>query len=183
MKMDDLNEVTQKMKIGDRLIFKYQFQKWKGEENLTIPGQQYLKPKCISSNTSDEMDALPSVREILNQHKIGCSIIEHYQQLQILTEKQRNMLLNIIVDYFYAKNITMTLQISYGLEKQIIKLFPKEKLEFYRSERRGKLYIKYHNCKNKMKFSEVDLPSSCNTLDKPAQLGNTDSNKKQYTHF
>ncbi|KAI8122026.1 hypothetical protein CVS40_6962, partial [Lucilia cuprina] len=143
MRSDDLNDVTQKMKIGDRLIFKYNFEHWKSENGFTSPAHKYLKhhreytssSSCLSSQSSDEMDSLPTVLEILKQHQVGINIMEQYEKIQLLNEQHRIMIMNIIVEHFFSKNIIMTLKISYRLENEILKLFPNEKLEYYRSER------------------------------------------------
>ncbi|XP_046806128.1 uncharacterized protein LOC124419713 [Lucilia cuprina] len=172
MRSGDLNDVTQKMKIGDRLIFKYNFEHWKFENGFTSPAHKYLKHhreytsslSCLSSQSSDEMDSLPTVLEILKQHQVGINIMEQYEKIQLLNEQHRIMIMNIIVEHFFSKNIIMTLQISYRLKNEILKLFPNEKLEYYRSERRGRLYVKYHNNKGKLKMFQT-VPSSNKILD------------------
>ncbi|XP_037821478.1 uncharacterized protein LOC119610378 [Lucilia sericata] len=173
MRNDDIDEVTKKIKIGDRLIFKYQFENWKDENCTPSLARRYMKQSSdntssssfLSSQSSDEMDSTPAVIDILKQHKVGCNIVEQYEKLQLLTEHQRIIIMNIIVEYFYSRNITMTLQISYRLEKEILKIFPREKLEFYRTERRGRIYIKYHNNKNKLKMYENEAKSSTAVLE------------------
>ncbi|XP_067638070.1 uncharacterized protein [Eurosta solidaginis] len=48
-------------------------------------------------------------------------------------------------------DIHMSLQSSYCLEGEILEIFPNEKLSFYRTEKRGKLYTKFCNMKKSIK--------------------------------
>lgn len=181
LRIDDLKYITDKLKIGDQLTFKYNFEHWKSENSFTSPAHKYLKQysdntsssSCLSSQSSDEMDSLPNVVEILKQHQVGINIMDHYEKLHILNEQRRVMIMNIIVEYFFSKNIAMTLQTSYRLEKEILKIFPNERLEYYRTERRGRLYIKYHNNKGKLKLFQTDSPSTNKVRDSKNKFGNT----------
>ncbi|BFF94614.1 centrosome-associated zinc finger protein CP190-like [Drosophila madeirensis] len=59
-----------------------------------------------------------------------------------LTRSLRNKLTKMIVNYFLTRKINMTLQQSYALERDVVRLFPDEKLEQWRSNGKtaGTLY-------------------------------------------
>ncbi|XP_058985200.1 uncharacterized protein LOC109612655 [Musca domestica] len=75
----------------------------------------------------------------------------------------------------------MSLQESYNLEKQIIEMFPNEKLHSYRTDRRGKLYVKYNNMKRNhiyQKDRDVNSPKAS----KPADYIVSEENAKEIIH-
>ncbi|SPP82044.1 centrosome-associated zinc finger protein CP190-like isoform X2 [Drosophila guanche] len=59
-----------------------------------------------------------------------------------LTRSLRNKLTKMIVNYFLSRKINMTLQQSYALERDVVRLFPDEKLDHWRSNGKtaGTLY-------------------------------------------
>ncbi|KAI8120470.1 hypothetical protein CVS40_8289, partial [Lucilia cuprina] len=164
MSVNDLFEITQQMKIGDKIIFKYNLQKWRAENNIPIMNQQTLSdsqesktvssPFSLSQSSCSEFEFQNSkiiVLDILKQHTSGCNILEYYEKIHLITEEQRSCLINIIVEHFESKNLQMSLQTSYEIERQILQIFQSEKLEYYRTERRGKIYV---NSRNFFKYCE-----------------------------
>lgn len=164
---DDLPELTKNMKIGDKFMFKYHFEKWRANSAGVHPrSPPPAAAGAISSSSSSqsgqsdgeaekakekekEKEKIKTI-DILKQHNQGCLIMESYKKTEKITEEQRNMLINIIVQHFETKNIKMTMQISRRIEEEILKLFPSEKIQFYRTGSRGKIYIKFHNNSKKL---------------------------------
>ncbi|XP_037937331.1 uncharacterized protein LOC119670946 [Teleopsis dalmanni] len=57
-------------------------------------------------------------------------------------------------NYFFNTSRAMTLKISYKLEQQILLMFPTEKLEYYRCDRRGKIYSRFCYLRQSLKNIE-----------------------------
>lgn len=92
--------------------------------------------------------ALISLKQILRMSGAqGQALTKYYQTHKRFTPAQRSQLLQIIVDFFDAHNYHLSLHTSHNLEWQILKMFPSEKLEYYRTEKRGKIYVKFSNKK------------------------------------
>lgn len=87
------------------------------------------------------------VLQILQAHHAGRSLLENSSKEKCLTLEKRNLIVNLIVQHFQKSNSRMSLPVSYKLENEILAMFPKEKLEYYRTERRGKIYAKFYNSK------------------------------------
>lgn len=160
MNKNALNDLTSKMHFGDKVMFKHNFDKWK--LNACLPTNDTSKStivgispsptfSCTSITENDVENPKINVMDILKQHKTGCKILEFYAKNNKITADQRAMLISIIVEYFESNDIHMYIQASYNVENQILKLFPTEKLEYYRTERRGKIYTKYNNNKRSVK--------------------------------
>lgn len=139
-----LKELT----FGDKVILRTKLAEWRSETPQSEPSPPVVEPECSRNSKLKLID-------ILNQHKNGRRILYLYKSSKDLTEEHRKMLLSIIADYFDAKSIEMDLQTSYKLEEDILRLFPTEKLEYYRTAKRGKLYLKYHNKKRSLKSFEI----------------------------
>ncbi|XP_060657749.1 uncharacterized protein LOC132792404 [Drosophila nasuta] len=78
----------------------------------------------------------------------------HNEQLDAV---QRLLLIQLICSYYEDNRLHLTLQRSHLLEREILQLFPKEQLCFYRTERRGKIYVRFTNMKrNKRIGSQRD---------------------------
>lgn len=198
---EELKELTQSWKMGDRVLFNYHFERWREEINLPIivrkapspfagehlntampsdaaelvlhnvatslnnltprstgsrsPSNRSLQSVDISPETTEKNRV--TVSEILTSHRNGHRIIEAYKKNNRLNEEQRNLVITMIGSYFDQRSYHMSLQTSYRLEKEILAMFPSEKVEFYRTERRGRIYTKYQNIKKSSKvFSDDD---------------------------
>ncbi|XP_061395806.1 uncharacterized protein LOC133331431 [Musca vetustissima] len=198
---EELKELTQSWKMGDRVLFNYHFEKWREEINLPInvrkttnsPLPEQLTSSMISHENPDFLtihmpsslnnltphstgSASPSnrslhsvdispelmdkqkitVAEILSSHRNGHRIMEAYKKNKRLNEEQRNLIITMIGSYFDQRSYHMSLQTSYRLEKEILAMFPTEKVEFYRTERRGRIYTKYQNIKKSTRVFSDD---------------------------
>ncbi|XP_017480817.1 PREDICTED: uncharacterized protein LOC108370080 isoform X1 [Rhagoletis zephyria] len=99
------------------------------------------------STETEQADTAPLLH-ILNSSGIkGNSLLEYYQQHKQLTNVHRTLLIQLIVNFFDLNEYHLSLKVSHSLEEQILKLFPTEKLECYRTEKRGKIYVKFCNMK------------------------------------
>ncbi|KAI8115812.1 hypothetical protein FF38_08355 [Lucilia cuprina] len=160
LNFDQLQELTNSFKIGEKVLFCYHFQKWREQMDRLVRSENvFNKLRTISSSISPHIRSCESncnssyvedcinAFEILKSNKIGCRIMDSYKITKTLTEDQRSLLINIIARHFNENNQHMSLQISYKLEEQILSIFPTEKNEFYRTERQGKIYAKYCNLK------------------------------------
>lgn len=153
LRFEDVGLITQKLSIGDGLTFKYCFETWKDQNNSPSDQRKIScshimgTPSTLSLSSDETEEPVVKAIDILKNHQNGRKIIEKYQKTKSLTEEHRTIIVATIVQYYDFNNISMTLQASYRLENEIIEIFPTEKLEFYRTDRRGKIYIKYHNMK------------------------------------
>ncbi|XP_037806699.1 uncharacterized protein LOC119600512 isoform X2 [Lucilia sericata] len=163
---NDLMEITQQMKIGDKILFKHNLEKWRKDRNLPVLLQQSTseaqEAQSHYSGTEVENPKV-NVLDILKLHKNGCKILKFYEKSQKISEEHRSCIMNIIVQHFESKDLHMSLQTSYQLENQILKIFPTEKLEYYRIERRGKIYSKYYNKKKLLKSLKTSESNSVTT--------------------
>lgn len=192
---NQLNELTHSWKIGDKVVFEYNFEKWRQDEirfpiyatNNITKSSMLHSPRTISTNStcssgsrspqlltntpdSDEASKF-NVLQILTYNRIGSRIIESYKKNKMLTDDQRTMVISIISKYFESNDFPMSLQTSYKLEKEILVLFPSEKIEFYRTERRGKIYSKYYNIKKSTKiFHDVENDDPTNSTQKSTNI-------------
>lgn len=134
LKPEDVKLITNKMKIGDGLTFKYNLEKWRDENNFpsldfktiyktrTFPTSS---PSLMSSQSSEEMEI--RANDILSNHINGRKIFEQYQETKLITDENRSKIINIICQYFDLNDLPMTLQTSYRLEKDILELFQLKK--------------------------------------------------------
>ncbi|XP_061400290.1 uncharacterized protein LOC133336151 [Musca vetustissima] len=153
---EHVKELTQNWRIGDKAQFIHHFTKWRHDINHPFWAECSSPPvfpkKADSCNSSDteEVDNV-NMLEILQSNKNGERVLQFYEKNKFLTDELRVFIINIAAQHFARKDAPMTLQASYKLETQILSLFPTEKLEFYRTERRGKIYVKSQNLKKQSK--------------------------------
>lgn len=178
MNRDNYDELTNKMAFGDKVIFNFHYEKWRSDSNLPVLGQKVSSackhytisspsPSSSTSSLNDEDISNPkiNVMEVLQQHKIGCKILESYEKTNDITTEHRSLLINLIVEHVQSKDIYISTQSSYDIEKQILNIFPTEKMEFYRTGRRGKIYTKYINNKKVLKsFNQTTEQSSAKEI-------------------
>lgn len=163
MSKEDFDELTNKMAFGEKVLFKYHYEKWRSDSNLPALPQKFSSnsqnslmshsPSSSTSSLNDEDTSNPKINVmlILQQHKMGSRILETYETTNKITSEHRSLLIKIIVEYFNSNDINMRTQDSYNIEKQILKIFPTEKIDFYRTGRRGKIYNRYINNKKVLK--------------------------------
>lgn len=115
-----------------------------------------------------------SASVILQSHPKGIQLLRYYEEHQTLTNAHRLMLVNLIATFFDDHNYHLSLQTSYNMERDILELFPTEQLENYRTEKRGKIYVKFCNMKRykitrektpkrKKRITSIDFGSSLET--------------------
>ncbi|XP_023297680.2 uncharacterized protein LOC111680278 isoform X1 [Lucilia cuprina] len=154
MTSNDLTEITKHMKIGDKILFKHKLDKWRKDRNLPAlvqPSTGEVQDTQFQYFGTEVENPKVNVLDILKLHKSGCKILKFYEKSQKISEEHRSCIMNIIVQHFESKDLHMSLQTSYQLENQILQIFPTEKLEYYRTERRGKIYSKFYNKKKLLK--------------------------------
>ncbi|XP_061395976.1 uncharacterized protein LOC133331608 [Musca vetustissima] len=146
------------------------------QENINIQNQEILPKYELRSATqrrfaddtmqSDNDDGSTHGGDPL-RHKIPCpynlpqilqmsgdrgiAIVKYYEQHQGFTTSQRSELIRVICDFFEEHEYNLSLQISYKLEREIFQMFPSEKLQYYRTEKRGKIYVRFVNMKRMRK--------------------------------
>ncbi|XP_036336241.1 uncharacterized protein LOC118746501 [Rhagoletis pomonella] len=192
LKFDHLKEILQTFKIGDRILFEFNFENWRNQINKPLhfhASVSTASPSCSAnfssvrsrspasspttgSNSQDfEENAFVALATILHADIKSLHVKDFYKCNNRLDDAHRNVLINIIVTYYIAKNIHMSLQVSHYLENEILSLFPNEKLNFYRTEKRGKLYTKYCYLKKSFKnrLSIIPVPEENTKADKIAR--------------
>ncbi|XP_019890975.2 uncharacterized protein LOC101895948 [Musca domestica] len=153
---EHVKELTQNWRIGDKAQFIHHFTKWRHDINHPFWAEcssPLVFPKKADSCNSSDTEEVDNVNmlEILQSNKNGERVLQFYEKNKFLTDELRVFIINIAAQHFARKDAPMTLQASYKLETQILSLFPTEKLEFYRTERRGKIYVKSQNLKKQSK--------------------------------
>ncbi|XP_075150136.1 uncharacterized protein LOC142224251 [Haematobia irritans] len=164
MNFQQLEELTMPWSLGDKFKFTIHFQRWRDEIKLPISRGYFstntrespsLSPSSAkitysqSTLESSDTEDIRNIRltDILKDHNKGRLLIEASSNKAMLTDDERQTLIHLIVQYFQKKDLQMSLTTSYQLENQILEMYPKEKLTYYRTERRGKIYAKFHNSK------------------------------------
>ncbi|XP_024890051.1 uncharacterized protein LOC112466264 [Temnothorax curvispinosus] len=109
-----------------------------------------FSPYRRSSTPSDEITMI-TLSTILNETPKGIMLIEYYKKYEKFDDEQRSLLINTCANFFEKNNIKMSMADSYRLEKEILERFPTQKLECYRTGKRGKLYTKLANLKSSFK--------------------------------
>lgn len=184
MNFQQLEELTISWILGDKFLFTFHFQKWREELNLPVSMQHNSKnmlnpstsstmssPKTGNSQStldSSDVDDAPVARlvDILREHHSGKVLLETSSTEKLLTDEERQLIISLIAQHFHKNNLPMSLSTSYKLEKEILDMFPKEKLDYYRTERRGKIYAKYHNSKRVTKSITEEVITPKPTQDK-----------------
>lgn len=188
---DQLQELTKSWKIGDKAVFSYHFQKWREEINSpfysdkrsqnfhsALSNNNFLSREespssstlhlSESSDTDDKLNI--NVMDIFKESRKCRGILDSYKKIKYLKDEQRNVLINEVAQYFENNECHMSLQTSYKLERQMLTNFSSEKLEYYRCQRRGKIYLKFHNLKksskNLARSEEKSLKPKLNNLGK-----------------
>lgn len=174
LKYEHVKELIQNLKMGDRAIFEYHFENWRNELEIPLnisgifrnirsysPDSSIKRSSCRSSprpypirdNFSPEPadNKYITLAEILRENRKASIIAEFYDSNNKLDDEHRNLLISSIANHFESNNTHKSLQTSYRLEKEILEMFPNEKLDFYRTEKRGKIYAKFCNLKQSLK--------------------------------
>lgn len=115
-------------------------------ELLSNPANNSPHTKFPSKPAPDKCQA--NLKRILRlSGSRGMSIVKFYKEKSRLTNIHRSQLIQTIVDFFDENDYHLTLNMSHNLEWEILKMFPTERLEYYRTEKRGKIYVKFSNMK------------------------------------
>ncbi|XP_064547933.1 uncharacterized protein LOC135435004 [Drosophila montana] len=110
-----------------------------------------IKPEITEPDVSEESGV--TVLSILQASPVKAqSLLERLGQNEQLDAVQRLLLIQLICSYYEDNRLHLTLQRSHLLEREILQLFPKEQLCFYRTERRGKIYVRFTNMKRNKRF-------------------------------
>lgn len=169
IKVAQVTSLLSNFKHGDRILFEYKLEKWRASIGMPLqpgielpstssevrcrtpssPSPSNLSSRGISPTSSPETTQCKSIdlSTILNVKKHGQNIVDYYNKNNKFQTEHRQRLISIIAEYFDENSIPLSLKTSYRLEEEILELFPTEKLEYYRTEKRGKLYTKLHNMK------------------------------------
>lgn len=115
--------------------------------STTLKSACHLMPSLAKQAAMGLVPMRYSLRTILEETSGGQMIMNYYEKHKILREEHRTALINVIGRYIDANGGGLTLSESGQLEAQIVDLFPTEKAEFYRTNRRGRIYNKVANMK------------------------------------
>ncbi|TMW52952.1 hypothetical protein DOY81_001985 [Sarcophaga bullata] len=88
-----------------------------------------------------------NLRQILEETNGGQVIVNYYEKHKILREEHRTALISTIARYIDTHGSGLSISESNQLEAQIVEMFPTEKEEFYRTNKRGRIYNKVANMK------------------------------------
>ncbi|ALC41455.1 CG1888 [Drosophila busckii] len=114
---------------------------------------ELLKPELVEQDTNEESGV--TVLSILHASPTKAqSLLERIGQNVQLDAVQRLLLIQLICSYYEDNRLHLTLQRSHLLEREILQLFPMEQLCFYRTERRGKIYVRFTNMKRNKRFGK-----------------------------
>uniref|UniRef100_A0A1I8NVT0 Uncharacterized protein n=1 Tax=Stomoxys calcitrans TaxID=35570 RepID=A0A1I8NVT0_STOCA len=81
----------------------------------------------------------------------GMGLMQYYDEHNEFTNVQRSQLIQLICDFYESNEYHLSLYVSHALELEILQLFPTEELHYYRTEKRGKMYVKFTNMKRTRK--------------------------------
>ncbi|KAH8280356.1 hypothetical protein KR018_003194 [Drosophila ironensis] len=97
------------------------------------------------------------------------SLLSCVHQMEPLDAVQRLLLIQLVCSYYEDNQLHLTLQRSHLLESEILALYPGEQLHYYRTERRGKIYVRFTNMKRnkRLNTSRQELKRRRADLGKP----------------
>ncbi|VEN56638.1 unnamed protein product [Callosobruchus maculatus] len=177
IRMHHIEKLFKDVPVGTQVLFEHHLRNWRKTigspldntlqndvDNLNVQKSCVPTPSMHSTpapsnhpylNPAERVDAGAKIHlaDILNTVK-GRMLCTFYEANQRFEEEQRNALVNLISQYFDEKQIPMSLATSYKIEKEIIARFKNEKLEYYRTKKRGKIYNK---CSNQKKITTERL--------------------------
>ncbi|XP_017960151.1 uncharacterized protein LOC108653826 [Drosophila navojoa] len=114
-----------------------------------------IKPEIMTDADGSEESGV-TVLSILQASPVKAqSLLERIGQNEQLDAVQRLLLIQLICSYYEDNRLHLTLQRSHLLEREILQLYPKEQLCFYRTERRGKIYVRFTNMKRNKRFGTL----------------------------
>ncbi|XP_037715467.1 uncharacterized protein LOC119550679 [Drosophila subpulchrella] len=100
-------------------------------------------------------------------------LMERIGHNEPLDAVQRLLLIQLVCSFYEENQLHLTLQRSHLLENEILELFPQEQLHFYRTERRGKIYVRFTNMKRskRLSSSRQELKRRRSELARPTPAG------------
>uniref|UniRef100_A0A1Y1MDQ4 Uncharacterized protein n=1 Tax=Photinus pyralis TaxID=7054 RepID=A0A1Y1MDQ4_PHOPY len=166
-----VRELLEKYDVGTRIEFEHYLSLWR--QSIGIPLNSYetgptgsgmtrqlastsiwvdnlepsdIRSPCSSHHSTDAgSGAKVLLATILKDSPKAALLMEYWEKNSKFENEQRGALISVIARYFEDNRIPMTMAASYQLEREIVERFPTEKLEFYRTNKRGKLYNKWRN--------------------------------------
>ncbi|XP_055850767.1 uncharacterized protein LOC129915304 [Episyrphus balteatus] len=115
-------------------------------------------------NSSSEFRNIVNVTNIVNQSIKGRMILASYNQTELLNDKQRDDLINIILEVVFFTKTILIPKYFHDILEQIVEVFPTEmEYRYYyylprtkNKNPRGRLYDKYKNTRAKLKKQKED---------------------------
>ncbi|XP_031340791.1 uncharacterized protein LOC116168916 [Photinus pyralis] len=177
IKPHHIGKLLENFSLGTQVIFEHNIDMWRNAMDLGSSqldnnqnNNDSLKrvnllstssyPNSPSSSTVESCpespsDAYTSLATILKDSCNGIAICDYYKRHTKFNEEQRSALINLIANFYERNDKHLSLKTSHQLETEILTIFPTEKLEYYRTSNRGKLYNRASNTKKvfKSKFS------------------------------
>ncbi|XP_065368095.1 uncharacterized protein LOC135960678 [Calliphora vicina] len=144
----------------------------------------------ISSSVKETKPKFPS-KQILDRSPVnlaqilqssgtrGLSIVNFYKKKKHLTNVHRTQLIQTIVDFFDENDIHLSLNMSHNLESEIMKMFPTETMEYYRTEKRGKIYVKFSNMKRYKRERNNKVNSEIENISRRTRQSHTNDDNVQ----
>lgn len=86
------------------------------------PSIIYNNDSIISQNNQIDVET------IIKQTTYGIQIITQYEEERKMTDAQRNVIVNGIIDYIYSKNLKMTTELAKNIAEQIVGVFKFEEI-------------------------------------------------------
>ncbi|KAH8321855.1 hypothetical protein KR067_006608, partial [Drosophila pandora] len=145
-------------------------------------GTPTVASEVVATDGGSPEDRGVSVLGILQSSGMKAqSLLACLGQNEALDAVQRLLLIQLICGYYEDNQLHLTLQRSHLLEREILELYPREQLQFYRTERRGKIYVRFTNMKRNKRFnsSRQDLKRRRTDLVKPEP---TTQSRASYTN-
>lgn len=152
-----MERLLKKFDMGTQILFEHCLEIWRASLGIPIAGNNdtqenlsstivvpysanqsniftnYSQPvspinsNCSSSSSTSTNDKHFKLADVLNTSR-GSLLVEFYIHNNHFNEKERNLLIQFIVQYFQENGLKMTLLQSHKIEKEIIERFPNEKL-------------------------------------------------------
>ncbi|CAG9865094.1 unnamed protein product [Phyllotreta striolata] len=174
IKPHHIERLLKQFDMATQITFEYNLELWRqydtaspldgillaGPERSTsrqLSESSRVSPYPSRCSTPDSEPIRVLLSDILNESAKAKVLVEYYNKFQIFKEEQRNSLINVVAHYFEDKGITMSLAASFAIERDIIEKFPTEKLDYYRTTKRGKIYNKWRNLNSHFKCTMTEI--------------------------
>lgn len=122
MTAEDFQKLVKKynIKLGIEIKFIHNLKKWQNPILETTPLP--IQVKVIKPIVTKQLDMV----EILNKTAQGALILKKYEEVQIINDATRSILVELIINHMIQIDLRMTIDVAKKILEAIVEVFPSE---------------------------------------------------------